>query len=67
MILIADSGSTKVDWRAVAADGTALSVQTEGINPVFLSSEAISQILSEKLVPVFGTGIKEVYFYGKIK
>lgn len=64
MILIADSGSTKVDWRAVAADGTALSVQTEGINPVFLSSEAISQILSEKLVPVFGTGIKEVYFYG---
>ena len=47
MLLIADCGSTKVDWRAIAADGTVKSVNTEGINPVFLSSEDISKILEE--------------------
>lgn len=64
MILIADSGSTKVDWRAVAQDGTVKSVNTAGVNPVFLSSEDIVKILREELLPVFGAGIKEVYFYG---
>lgn len=64
MILIADSGSTKVDWRAVAQDGTVKSVNTAGVNPVFLSSEDIVKILREELLPVFGADIKEVYFYG---
>ena len=58
MLLIADCGSTKVDWRAIAADGTVKSVNTEGINPVFLSSDDISKILEEKLVPAIGTDVK---------
>lgn len=64
MLLIADCGSTKVDWRAIAEDGTVKSVNTEGINPVFLSSEDISKILEEKVVPAIGTDVKEIYFYG---
>ena len=64
MLLIADCGSTKVDWRAIAADGSVKSVNTEGINPVFLSSEDISKILEEKVVPAIGTDVKEIYFYG---
>ena len=64
MLLIADCGSTKVDWRAIAADGTVKSVNTQGINPVFLSTEDVIKILSEQLVPHIGTDVKEIYFYG---
>ena len=46
MQLIADSGSTKVDWRAIYEDGTVKSVHTEGINPVFQTKEYIVEIFA---------------------
>ena len=64
MQLIADSGSTKVDWRAIKADGSIVEISTEGINPVFITPEEIVKILSQKLLPVIGPGVKNVYFYG---
>ena len=41
MQLIADSGSTKVDWRAIFDSGEVKSISTEGINPVFMEDERI--------------------------
>lgn len=64
MQLIADSGSTKVDWRAIKDDGSIVEISTEGINPVFITPEEIVKILSQKLLPVIGSGVKNVYFYG---
>ncbi|MCF0164382.1 MAG: ATPase [Bacteroidales bacterium] len=64
MQLIADSGSTKVDWRAILDDGTVKKIATEGINPVFLSEEAIIDILEKNLVPEIGKGVDKVWFYG---
>lgn len=64
MRLIADSGSTKVDWRAIAKDGSVKQISTEGLNPVFLQEEYIINTLKEKLLPVIGDGVEEVYFYG---
>ncbi len=64
MLLIADSGSTKVAWRAILEDGSVKSIQTEGINPVFVSKEYIIDVLKEHLLPVLGDGVKDVYFYG---
>lgn len=64
MQLIADSGSTKVDWRAIKDDGSIVEISTEGINPVFITPEEIVKILSQKLLPVIGPGVKYVYFYG---
>lgn len=64
MLLIADSGSTKVAWRAILDDGSVKSIQTEGINPVFVSKEYIIDVLKEHLLPVLGSGVKDVYFYG---
>ena len=64
MHLIADSGSTKVDWRAIKDDGSIVEISTEGINPVFITPEEIVKILSQKLLPVIGPGVKNVYFYG---
>lgn len=62
--LIADSGSTKVDWRALIPDGTVKAIYTEGINPVFQTAEYIIEIFRKKLLPELGSGVTDVYFYG---
>ena len=62
--LIADSGSTKVDWRAIMPDGSVKSIHTEGINPVFQTKEYIIEIFRSKLLPELGANVGEVYFYG---
>lgn len=64
MILIADSGSTKVDWRAILNDGKVKEISTEGINPVFLTKEKIVEILKKSLLPELGDGVEQVFFYG---
>lgn len=64
MQLIADSGSTKVDWRAISEDGTVIEISTEGINPVFQTKEQIVKIFRESLLPRLGSGVKEIFFYG---
>ena len=43
MLLIADSGSTKTEWRVVDEDGNqVISVVTEGLNPYFQPKEKIT-------------------------
>ena len=64
MKLIADSGSTKVDWRAILNDGSIKEISTEGINPIFQTEEYIINIFKEHLVPVIGTEVESIYFYG---
>jgi glucosamine kinase len=64
MLLIADSGSTKTDWRAVDEDGNQIiSVVTEGLNPYFLSKDKIAATIREKILPVVGD-VEKVFFYG---
>lgn len=64
MLLIADSGSTKTDWKLVDKAGNELtSVITEGLNPYFLSSEDIAGIIQEKILPAIGQ-VERVFFYG---
>lgn len=67
MKLIADSGSTKTDWRAILSSGLTKEWSTEGINPVFMSSETISGIISAELVPgilALGEKVEAIHFYG---
>ena len=64
MQLIADSGSTKVSWRAIYDDGSVKAVETVGINPVFMEDEAIESILKDSLVPEIGTKVDQIFFYG---
>ena len=61
--IIADSGSTKVDWRIVA-DGSIVQVITKGINPVYISEEEIRNILMEHLFPITGAEVVKIFFYG---
>lgn len=64
MILIADSGSTKLDWRAIMDDGSVKTIATEGINPVFQTKEKIMEILTLNLLPELGNKVDQIFFYG---
>lgn len=64
MLLIADSGSTKTDWRLVDDEGkTVDKIKTEGLNPFFLSAEKISAIINGRILPMVSE-VEKVLFYG---
>ncbi len=64
MRLIADSGSTKVDWRILGDNGSLFEITTAGINPFFQSEEQICKELETSLKTVITEKIDEVHFYG---
>ncbi|MHB9055035.1 MAG: BadF/BadG/BcrA/BcrD ATPase family protein [Paludibacteraceae bacterium] len=65
MILIADSGSTKVDWSIVDKGKLVKRAFTKGINPFFQSEEEISNEIETTLILQLDTqDFDAVYFYG---
>lgn len=69
MVLIADSGSTKVHWCLVTASGQCTDVLTDGINPVFQTEEQIRECISNQLLPPIGKllwagTLTHIFFYG---
>ena len=68
MILIADSGSTKTDWRLIDEENKIHQFKTTGINPYFHSSESITEALTKELLPNIKFEIRnlkfELFFYG---
>ncbi len=65
MILIADSGATKTEWRIINGKDSMQDVVTAGINPHYQSSEAIVQILEEAIDKGrFKRKLEGIYFYG---
>ena len=69
MILLADSGSTKVHWSLVTASGQTTDVQTDGINPLFQTSDAMRNSISNQLLPqiaplLWAGSLTHVFFYG---
>ena len=64
MILIADSGSTKTDWRCVDENQKITSFQTIGFNPYHISEkEILTELVSSKLT-IVQYEVKQVVFYG---
>ena len=68
MILIADSGSTKTDWRLIVDKDNVQEAYTEGLNPYFKTTEEVQQTINDVLLLQFITKnpmeIDAVYFYG---
>lgn len=66
MILIADSGSTKTDWRWVDRDKSIHAITTQGINPNHHGKEAIQNIIQTELLSQTKGLIqpKNIFFYG---
>ena len=63
MLLIADSGSTKTDWKLV--DKTVeSSFQTMGINPFYMKDEEIERELKSVVIPRLKKIPDKVFFYG---
>lgn len=64
MILIAESGSTKTDWRLIDKNKSVQKVQTPGFNPYFQSSEEIITELERSLRPFVNEQVQHIYYYG---
>ena len=69
MILIADSGSTKVHWCLVTASGQCSDVFTDGINPLFQTCDAMRNSICNQLLPkisslLWAGTLTHVFFYG---
>ena len=61
MILIADGGSTKIDWRLIEGEEV-ISYSSKGLNPRRLSAEEITKSLSE--LDFGDVTIDSITFYG---
>lgn len=67
MKLIADCGSTKIDWCLLENGSVARRFNTTGINAVMLTEEEIRQRLLLELQPLIDAdadAISEIFFYG---
>lgn len=64
MILVADSGSTKTEWKIIKDGIPGESVFSSGINPYFQSPEEIYHLLKNELQFFSGLAFSEVFFYG---
>lgn len=64
MILIADSGSTKTDWRLVSKNGETLSYETIGFNPYFITSASVLNELASSRLTEIKKEVTQVFFYG---
>lgn len=61
MILVAESGSTKTEWFL---EGNSEPILTQGINPFFLSSPKITELLRASNLNGLGEIATQVYFFG---
>ena len=66
MILIADSGGSKTDWRLVFKDGSIEQASTSGFNPYYQPIEDLKKNVQEILLPKIRNGevVDHIYFYG---
>jgi glucosamine kinase len=64
MILIADSGGSKTDWRLLLRDGTIGQASSPGFNPYYQPIEDLKKNIREILLPVVHEKVKKIFFYG---
>jgi glucosamine kinase len=64
MILIADSGSTKTDWRLISHTGRITQARTIGLNPYYQNTNSIINELEVHIQPLVDEEISDIYFYG---
>lgn len=64
MILLAESGSTKTQWCTIELGKIEFHVNTQGINPLLLSSDEIEDIIRPVSASIDVKNIDVVYFFG---
>ena len=63
-ILLADSGSTKTEWKVIDGSEPSTSVFSGGINPYFLNTEQISELLKREVILPGDPKFDGIFFYG---
>jgi glucosamine kinase len=65
MILIADAGSTKIQWVVIHEGKASEPIETAGFNPYFMEHGILTDAVEKDLVPFINPGyINQVYYYG---
>lgn len=64
MILIADSGSSKTDWRVIDDNGNISQFSTIGFNPFYQTAEQMEEGMKTKDLLELKGKISQVFFYG---
>ena len=64
MILVADSGSTKTDWRLINNKTELLACSTIGFNPYFVDAAVVLKELSTSELATKKEEVEQVFFYG---
>jgi glucosamine kinase len=66
MILIADSGGSKTDWRMVQSDGKINQASLPGFNPYYQPIEDLKRNVEEILLPKINgkDQVDKIFFYG---
>lgn len=64
MILIADSGASKTDWRMLGQNGAIEQAQSIGYNPYYQPIEQFDKEVREVLVPQVKHPVKKIFYYG---
>lgn len=63
MWLIADSGSTKTEWRLFDSNGIIDSKITKGLNPLFLSKSSFTDEVANQLPELWFAKVTKLWFY----
>lgn len=64
MILIADSGGSKIDWRMLNHDGTIGQAHCAGFNPYYQPVSDLRKNIEEVLLPVINEPVTKIFYYG---
>jgi glucosamine kinase len=64
MILVADSGSSKIDWRLLERDGSIRQATTAGFNPYYQPLDHLKTSIRESLVPAVNGKVRRIFYYG---
>ncbi|HWA34728.1 MAG TPA: hypothetical protein VG737_11385 [Cyclobacteriaceae bacterium] len=64
MIIVADSGSSKIDWRLISLDGSISQASSPGFNPYYQPIGDLRTCIVDSLAPVARESVKRIFFYG---
>jgi len=64
MIIIADSGGSKIDWRLIETNGAIAQASAPGFNPYYQPIEDLKKNVQELLLPKINERVNKIFFYG---
>lgn len=64
MIIIADSGGSKIDWRLLNEDGSIGQANSPGFNPYYQPIGHLRTIVKDTLVPKIKGPVSKIFYYG---